>query len=91
MITVLVNLLYCNQATVDIMFAKHKFEKEINAGTTPGKIEDDKLAILNRNPAYVSLSKRFIRLHTLSAIANMLALCGQGIHLVYIAMAIKSI
>ena len=89
--TVLANVLYFNQATVDVMFAKHKFEKEVHAGQTPGKIEDDKLETLNKNKEYVSLSKRFVRLHTFSTIANLLALCGQGVHLVYIAIAISDI
>ena len=73
------------------MFAKHKFEKEVSAGQTPGKIEDDKLKILNKNKEYFNLSKRFVRLHTFSTIANLLALCGQGVHLIYIAKALSDI
>lgn len=73
------------------MFAKHKFEKEIGAGGGPGKIEDDKLAVLNKNPAYVGLSKKFIMLHTFSAIANLLALCAQGVHLLYIVKTMKEL
>ena len=85
LITVLANVFYFNPATIKIMFQKHKFEKEVKAGQEPGKVEDDKVIELNKNPTYVALSKKFAILHTLSAIANLLSFCAQGVHLLYIA------
>ena len=40
---------------------------------------------LNKNPTYVALSMKFTMLHTLSAIANILSFCAQGVYLLYIA------
>jgi hypothetical protein len=88
LVTVLANLFYFNPETIRVMFEKHKFEKKENAGQLPGKIEDDKLVVLNKNPTYAALSKRFVVLHTLAAIANLLAFCGQGVHLIYLASSI---
>lgn len=85
----LINLFYINPETIKVMFKKHKFEKEVNAGLTPGKVEEDKLAILNKNATYVALSKRFIILHTVASIANLLVFCAQGVLLIYIASDIN--
>ncbi len=84
MLVTLVNLLYFEPQTTRIMFEKHIFEKEEGAGQAPGKIEDEKLAVLNKIEKYVKLSKRFVWMHTGGSIANLLALSAQAIHLWHI-------
>ena len=82
---VLANVVYITPATIDVVFEKHKLEKEEYAGQALGKIEDEKAAKLRKNPHYVMLEKKFVRLHTVSSIANLLALSGQAVHLWYLA------
>ena len=75
------NLLYFEPQTTQCTMAKHKFEKEVSAGQAVGKVEDDKLQELRKNPQYVVLEKRFFSLHAYSAIANLLSLAVQAVHL----------
>ena len=91
LLMVLANLLYFEPQTTRCSFEKHHLEKEQNAGDTIGKIDEDKLKILNQNPKYVSLGKRFIWLHTFASIANLVALSAQAIHLWHIAGHLNTI
>lgn len=70
---------------------KHKFEKEVNAGQEVGKVADDKLEELRKKPEYVVLEKKFVSLHTYSAIVNLLSLALQSIHLWYLSCSLQSI
>ena len=79
------NLLYFEPQTTRCSFQKHKFENEIGAGQAIGKVEDDKIQELRKNPEYVALEKKFVSLHTYASIANLVALAGQAIHLWYLA------
>ena len=83
-LSTLANVLYLTPQTVYLTFEKHKFEKEIQAGQAVGKLEDNKLEILNKKKEYVSLSKQFIFLHSLTSIANLVSLCAQGVHAIYL-------
>ena len=85
MVAVLVNALYLTPTNIDTMFEKHKLEKEEHAGEAFGKIEDDKATKLRQNHRYVELEKKFSRLHGYSAIANLLALSAQAVHMWYLA------
>ena len=88
---VLANVLYFTPASVTTMSEKHKLEKEEHAGQAIGKIEDDKIVILRKNKRYVELEKRFSRLHSFSAIANLLALSAQAFHLWHLAAHLQSL
>ena len=88
---VLVNLLYLNPKTIEVMFSKHQFEKKIDAGQTVGKVEDEKLNVLSTNTVYVTLSKKFIILHSLASIGNLIVFCAQGVHLFYLAGNLHSL
>lgn len=79
------NLLYFEPQASRCSSQKHKFENEIQAGRAVGKVEDDKITELRKNPEYCKLETRFIRLHTYASIANLLALAAQAIHLWYLA------
>ena len=79
------NLLYFEPQTTRCTFQKHKFEKEVGAGQAIGKVEDDKARELRKNPEYVALENKFVRLHTYASIANLAALAAQAIHLWYLA------
>ena len=70
---------------------KHKFEREVSAGQAVGKVEEDKLVQLRKLPEYVVLEKRFFNLHTYSAIANLLSLAAQAIHLWHLSCHLSSI
>lgn len=84
------NLLYIEPTATRVNFDKHKLEKEQQAGDTIGKLDDDKLAILNANPRYIQLSTRFIVFHSAASIANLLALSAEAIHLWYLAGHLSS-
>ena len=91
LLMVIANLLYLEPQTTKCSFAKHKLEKEINAGTAIGKVEQDKLTELRKNPQYVSLEDQFVRLHTYASIANLGALAAQAIHLWYLTCKLSDI
>ena len=85
LVVVLANVVYITPSSTTTMFEKHKLEKEEHAGQAVGKIEDDKADKLRKNPRYVELEKKFMRLHTLASIANLLSLSAQAVHLWYLA------
>lgn len=91
MLMVVINLVYLTPQTISCTFAKHKFEKEINSGNVIGKLEKDKHEQLKKNPQYVALESKFIRLHSFSSIANLVALAVQAVHLWYLACKVNSI
>ena len=80
-LTAMANLFYFEPQTTQCTMTKHKYEKEVSAGQAVGKVEDDKLEELRKNPQYVALEKRFYSLHAYSAIANLLSLASHAIHL----------
>lgn len=88
---VLANLLYFEPQTTKITFKKHVFEKEQQAGEECGKVEEDKLKILKQNPEYNALNKKFVWLHTLASIANLMNLAAQGVHLWHLACQLRTI
>ena len=90
-LSTLANLLYFTPRNIHVMFEKHRFEKEIQAGQAIGKLEDNKLEILNKNKEYVALSKEFVFLHSLASIANLVSLCAQGVHAIYLAGHISTL
>ena len=90
-LSTLSNLLYFTPRNIHIMFEKHRFEKEIQAGEAIGKIEDSKLEILNKKKEYVALSKNFVLLHSLASIANLVSLCAQGVHAIYLTSHITTL
>ena len=85
------NLLYFEPQTTQCTFAKHKFEKEINAGQAIGKVEDNKAEQLRKNPEYRALESKFFWLHTYASIANLAALAAQAVHLWYLTCKLSSI
>ena len=91
LLMVLISLIYFEPQTTKTAFEKHKLEKEVHAGQAVGKVEEDKLVELRKNPAYVTLEKKFIRLHTYSTVSNLLALAAQAVHLWYVSCQLDSI
>ena len=83
--------MYLEPQTTKCTMNKHKYEKEVNAGLAVGKVEEDKLATLRKIPEYVNLEKRFFSLHTYSAIANLLSLAMQAVHLWYLSCHLTKI
>ena len=67
------------------MFEKHLIEKEEQAGDSIGKITDEKLKSLMEMKKYRDLSNNFVFLHSLSAIANLIALSTEIVHLWFLA------
>ncbi len=91
LLMVIVNLVYLEPQTTKCTFAKHKFEKEINAGNAIGKLEKDKQEQLRKNPQYPALESSFIRLHSYASVANLVALAAQTVHLWYLSCKLTSI
>lgn len=87
----LLNLLFFEPQATKIAFDKHKFEKEVGAGQAVGKVEEDKVVELRKNPLYASLEKKFIRLHTFASVANLIALAAQAVHLWYLSCQLRSL
>lgn len=85
------NMLYFEPQTSACTMAKHKYEKEISAGQTVGKVEELKLVKLRKIPEYLQLEKRFVSLHTYAAIANLLSLAAQAVHLWHLSCCLSSI
>jgi len=67
------------------MFEKHLIEKEEQAGDSIGKISEEKLKALMEMKKYKDLSSQFVLLHSLSAIANLIALSTEVVHLWFLA------
>lgn len=88
---VLINLLYLQPQTTQCTFAKHKFEKKVNAGQAIGKVEESKVEQLRIIPEYRTLENRFFWLHSYASIANLLALAAQAIHLWYLTCKLSAI
>ena len=51
----------------------------------------DKVKILEQNPEYNALNKKFVWLHTLASIANLMNLAAQGVHLWHLACQLHTI
>lgn len=81
-------MLYFEPQTSKCTMAKHKIENTVSAGKAVGKVESDKLTVLREIPEYVVLEKRFIALHTYSAIANLLSLAMQAVHLWHLSCSL---
>ena len=79
------NLLFLQPVATRIMFEKHLIEKEEQAGDSIGKITDEKLNTLMEMKKYKDLSSRFVFLHSLSAIANLIAISTEIVHLWFLA------
>lgn len=84
-------MLYFEPQTTKCAMTKHKHEREVSAGQTPGKVEEDKLQQLRKIPEYVVLEKRFVWLHTYSTVAGLLALGAQAIHLWHLSCCLSAI
>lgn len=91
LLMVITNLLYLEPQTTKCTFAKHKFEKEINSGNAIGKLEKDKHEQLRKNPQYVALERKFIRIHSYASVANLVALAAQAVHLWYLTCKLNTI
>ena len=82
---IITNLVYLEPVATHVMFEKHLIEKEEQAGDSIGKISDDKLKKLMEMKKYKDLSSRFVFLHSLSAIANLIAISTEIVHLWFLA------
>ena len=79
------NLVYLQPVATRIMFEKHLIEKEEQAGDSIGKITDEKLKTLMEMKKYKDLSSQFVFLHSVSAIANLMAISTEVVHLWFLA------
>ena len=79
------NLVVLQPKATRVMFEKHLIEKEEQAGDSIGKITDEKLKSLMEMKKYRDLSNNFVFLHSLSAIANLIALSTEIVHLWFLA------
>lgn len=79
------NLVVLQPMATRVMFEKHLIEKEEQAGDSIGKITDEKLKSLMEMKKYKDLSNQFVFLHSLSAIANLIALSTEIVHLWFLA------
>ena len=84
LLMIVLNLIALQPKATRVMFEKHLIEKEEQAGDSIGKVDDEKLKSLMEMKKYRELSSQFIRLHSLSAIANLIALCTEVVHLWYL-------
>ena len=80
-----VNLVILQPRATRIMFEKHLIEKEEQAGDSIGKISEEKLKALMEMKKYKDLSNQFVLLHSLSAIANLIALSAEVVHVWFLA------
>ena len=85
LLMIVLNLIALQPIATSVMFEKHLIEKEEQAGDSIGKVEDEKLKSLMEMKKYRELSSQFIRLHSLSTIANLISLCTEVVHLWYLA------
>lgn len=85
LIMTILNLVYLQPVTTQVMFEKHLIEKEEQAGDSIGKITDEKLKALMETKKYKDLSSRFVLLHSLSTVANLIALSTEIVHLWFLA------
>lgn len=85
MVMTVVNLVILQPIATRVMFEKHLIEKEEQAGDSIGKITNEKLKELMDKKNYKELSNRFVFLHSLSAIANLIALSTEIVHLWFLA------
>ena len=85
LVMIIANLVYLEPVATSVMFEKHLIEKEEQAGDSIGKITDDKLKKLMEMKKYKDLSNRFVFLHSLSAIANLIAISTEVVHLWFLA------
>lgn len=81
----ILNLVVLQPKATRVMFEKHLIEKEEQAGDSIGKITDEKLKSLMEMKKYRDLSNNFVFLHSLSAIANLIALSTEIVHLWFLA------
>lgn len=79
------NLVVLQPKATRVMFEKHLIEKEEQAGDSIGKITDEKLKSLMEMSKYRDLSSQFVLLHSLSAIANLIAISTEVVHLWFLA------
>ena len=79
------NLVVLQPKATRVMFEKHLIEKEEQAGDSIGKITNEKLKSLMEMKKYRDLSSNFVFLHSLSAIANLIALSTEIVHLWFLA------
>ena len=80
-----INLIILQPIATRVMFEKHLIEKEEQAGDSIGKITDEKLKVLMEMQKYKDLSNKFILLHSFSAIANLIAIAVEVVHLWFLA------
>ncbi|KAL5456979.1 hypothetical protein EMCRGX_G034208 [Ephydatia muelleri] len=85
------NLVYVEPQASHVQRAKLKIEAEEGADQCIGKVDPDKLKVLETNAHYVALSKKFGMLHALSSISNLIGLASQVLHIWYLAANLKSI
>lgn len=79
------NMMYFEPQTTKCTMIRHKYEREIDAGQSVGKVEKDKLAELRKIKEYANLEKRFIFLHTCSTLTNLFSLALHVVHMWYLA------
>lgn len=85
LVMTILNLVVLQPKATRVMFEKHLIEKEEQAGDSIGKITDEKLKSLMEMKKYRDLSNNFVFLHSLSAIANLIALSTEIVHLWFLA------
>jgi len=81
----LISMLYFEPQTTKCTMMRHKYEREVNAGQSVGKVEESKLTELRKIKEYYKLEKRFIFLHTCSTLTNLFSLALHMVHLWFLA------
>lgn len=79
------NAFYLSPRTTNVMFEKHKLEKEEHAGQAIGAVEEDKAVKLRQNKRYVELERSFSRLHGYSAMFALLSLLSHTVNIWFLA------
>ena len=84
-------MLYFEPQTTKCTMIKHKYEKEVSAGQSVGKVEEDKAEELRKIKEYAVLEKRFIFLHTCATVTNLVSLAMHMVHLWYLSCQLGSV
>jgi len=91
LLMIVINLVLLQPIATRVMFEKHLLEKEEQAGDSIGKVEEEKLKLLMEMKKYRELSSQFVRLHSLSAIANLISLCTEVVYLWYLVSNLRTL
>ncbi|CAI8028267.1 Transmembrane protein 205 [Geodia barretti] len=83
------NAFYLSPQTTNVMFEKHKLEKEEHAGQAIGAVEEDKAAKLRQNKRYVELERSFSRLHGYSVLFALSSLLSHTVNIWFLAAHLR--